>query len=116
MGQQLTTHPAEVELQGVLHALDASKGAPSADVLKQIRTYTRSALDLIRNPDSDPFLRRMHFVCAALWESTTVTQHIVEHGRLVTEVKVTDADLYEWAITQVHLLASGHVPSANGSN
>jgi hypothetical protein len=116
MGQAVAAvlHPAIEPLQGVLHALEGCRGIPRPEVMEQIRNYTRSALDLIRNPERDPFIRRMHVAFLCLKESTEVEQRLDERGLPITRVTVTDADLYEWAIAQVHLLANGVVPGGNG--
>lgn len=122
MGQatqnQLTPpHPAIEPLNGVLHALDRAKGGPpSPEVLEQIAGWVRDALTQLRSPDPDPVTRRINLVMLTLRESTdfrTRIDPITKHT--ITEVEVLDADLYEWAMGQVHVLVSWTPRKANGN-
>lgn len=99
-------------MQGVLHALEAARGTPSPEFLRELAKNVRSALDQLLAPD--PLRERMEFVLLAIRTSTEVKKVVGANGQITTRVIVRDLELYNWSMEQVHHLIQ--LPnSGNGS-
>lgn len=91
-------------LQGALYVLDNSAKRPAAEVIELVRGIVRDAIDVLNEPD--PLKQRIAFVLLAIQQSTEVKQHM-RNDKPITRVKVTDLDLYNWAMSEVHAMAGG---------
>jgi len=90
------------QLQGVLLVLDNRSGRPTAEMLANVREMVGDALAVMQEPDATK--QKIAFVLLAIQQSTEVTVRQVR-GKPVTRVNVIDVSLYNWAITEVHLMA-----------
>lgn len=111
---ELDAHPphfhALAPMQGVLHALEASRGTPSPEFLRELAKNVRSALDQLLAPD--PLRERMEFVLLAIRTSTRVKKVVGINMVETTRVQIRDLELYNWAMEQVHSL----IHLQNGQN
>lgn len=89
-------------LQGALYILDNSKQRPVAEVVELVRGIVRDAVDVLHEPD--PLKQRIAFVLLAIQQSTEIKQY-ERNGKQITRVRVSDLDLYNWAMSEVHAMA-----------
>ena len=100
---------AHGHLSGILHLLNEHKGKPSKELLEQIQTSVKSAVDALL--EHDELKQKIAFILIAIKQSTNVkivNVHNPATGKFDkprTRVTVIDATLYEWAIHRIHTLA-----------
>lgn len=94
---------AAAQLRGLLVVLDNRAKQPAGKVLEAARQVATDALRILQEPD--PTTQRVLFVIAAIKQSTEVKTY-QRNGKSVTLTRITEPDLYHWAMEQVHRLAA----------
>lgn len=92
------------KLRGALYVLDNSSKRTPAEVLAIVRDIVRDSVSVLQEPDR--LKQKIAFVLLAIQQSTQVKQHM-RNGKLITRVHVTDQDLYNWAMSEVHAISGG---------
>ena len=95
--------PALGHLQGALLVLDKQGEHPAAEILANVRTMVQDAIAVLKEPD--PVKQHIAFVLLALKQSTVVTERVIR-GKTIVRVKVVELELYHYAMSQIHKIAT----------
>lgn len=93
----------EGQLKGLVAILDNPRKQSPGQILAAAKTVATDALKILAEPD--PTMQRVLFVFAAIKQSTEVKTY-VRSGKNVALTRITEPDLYHWAMEQVHGLAT----------
>lgn len=92
------------QLKGVLTVIDRSR-EPPATVLRTVREMVGDAVSVLVEPD--PLKRKCMLVLGCIVESTEIEHH-AWRGEDHEIVKVTNRDLYGWAVREAHKIVEAH--------
>ena len=95
--------PALGHLHGVLVVLDKQGKHPAAETLATVRTMVQDAITVLKEPD--PVKQHIAFVLLALKQSTEVTERVIR-GKTIVRVKIVELELYHYAMSQIHKIAT----------
>ncbi len=95
--------PALQQLQGALLVLENRGKRPTSEVITAATDIVRDAIAVLQEPD--PLKQRLAFVLIAIRQSTEV-KTFNRSGKVMKLARITEPELYHWAMTQVHEMAN----------
>jgi hypothetical protein len=89
-------------VEGIVFCLDNQGKQPTIELLDMVRGLATDAISVLKEPD--PLKQKVGFILLAIQQSTKLTE-VKLRSKPKTLVQVVDADLYEWALREIHLMA-----------